>query len=35
MKESSFLIIDKEILPDIFERVVEAKVLLKIGKVKV
>ena len=34
MKESSFLIIDKEILPDIFEKVVEAKGLLKIGKVK-
>lgn len=34
MNESSFLIIDKEILPDIFKKVVEAKELLKREKVK-
>lgn len=34
MKDSNFLIIDKEILPDIFEKVVEAKELLKRGRAK-
>ena len=34
MKDSNFLIINKKILPDIFEKVVEAKELLKRGKVK-
>lgn len=34
MKGSNFLIIDKEILPDIFEKVVEAKELLKRERVK-
>ncbi len=34
MKNSSFLIINKKILPDIFEKVVEAKELLKKEKVK-
>lgn len=34
MKESRFLILDKEVLPDIFEKVVEAKELLKRDKVK-
>jgi len=34
MKDSRFLVIDKEILPDIFEKVVEAKELLRTNKVK-
>ena len=34
MKDSNFLIINKKILPDIFEKVVEAKELLKREKVK-
>jgi len=34
MKDSRFLVIDKEILPDIFEKVVEAKELLRSNKVK-
>lgn len=34
MKDSNFLIIDKEILPDIFIKVVEAKELLKRERVK-
>ncbi len=34
MKDSNFLIIDKEILPSIFEKVVEAKELLKKDKAK-
>lgn len=34
MEKSRFLIIDKEILPDIFEKVVEAKELIKTDKVK-
>lgn len=34
MKDSNFLIINKKILPDIFEKVVEAKELLKRGKVE-
>lgn len=34
MKESRFLIIDREILPDVFEKVVEAKELIRRNKVK-
>lgn len=34
MKDSRFLVIDKEILPDIFEKVVEAKELIRTNKVK-
>ncbi|MFZ5966830.1 MAG: ACT domain-containing protein [Bacillota bacterium] len=34
MSQKKFLIIDTEILPDIYEKVLEAKELLRIGKVK-
>ncbi|MGF7060293.1 ACT domain-containing protein [Brassicibacter mesophilus] len=32
--DGKYLVIDKEILPDVFEKVVEAKELLRTGKVK-
>ena len=34
MKDSRFLVIDKEILPDIFEKVIKTKELLRTNKVK-
>ncbi len=34
MKDSRFLVIDKEILPDIFEKVIKTKELLRSNKVK-
>lgn len=34
MKKTGYYIVDEEILPDIFKKVVEAKILLKRGKVK-